>query len=202
MRYGIDLKENNKQLPQFADVKREDNTLNFTGNLSDGPNLDAIKFLLEKILPMLWERKLEVKIYFLGVGAPDFLKNHPDERIIVTGFVDSLIPYMKKTSLFVSPLFFGAGTKTKVLEVMGHGKVVVGTKESFTEIECQDERDCIVIDPPRDTEQWVNKIISLLVDKDRIRQVEVEAKKTVESHHDWEVNKLAYVKELTAIKGS
>lgn len=200
MRFGIDLERNRKEFPKYENVLREENTLIFTGNLSYGPNLDAIHFLLDEVLPRVWSKKPEVKIYFLGGGAPEFLKNHPDQRIIVTGFVDSLVPFMKKTSLFVSPLFFGAGTKTKVLEAMGYGKAVVGTRDSFTEIVCEDRKNCIVIDPPRDGSVWANTIIELLNDPDRIQKIESAAQETIERNHDWKVNKEAYVKEFAAIK--
>lgn len=200
MRYGIDLKSNRVEQKKFEDETREDDTLIFTGNLSYGPNLDAINYLLNEILPKLWLKRPSVKIYFLGGGAPDFLKNHHDNRIIVTGFVDSLVPYMKKTSIFVSPLFFGAGTKTKVLEAMGFGKAVVGTEDSFTEIVCENNKSCIIVDPPKDSDQWVSKIIALLDNKSKLIEIEAEAKKTIEENHDWAVNKKAYVEELLKIK--
>jgi glycosyltransferase involved in cell wall biosynthesis len=202
MRYGIDLEKSRIEFPKYKDVEREENTLIFTGNLSYGPNLDAIHFLLNEVLPKVWEKKPEVRIYFIGGGAPDFLKNHSDKRIIVTGFVESLIPYMKKTSLFVSPLFFGAGTKTKVLEAMGYGKAVVGTRDSFTEIVCEDRKDCFVIEPAKDGDVWAKTILELLDDPVRIEKVEAAAKQSIEKNHDWKVNKQAYVEELLKIKGS
>jgi glycosyltransferase involved in cell wall biosynthesis len=202
MRYGIDIDKSNAELLKFKGTEKEDDTLIFTGNLSYGPNLDAIHFLLDEVLPRVWAINSKVRIYFLGGGAPQFLKNHRDNRILVTGFVESLAPYMIKTTLFVSPLFFGAGTKTKVLEAMGYGKVVVGTKDSFTEIVCEDGKDCIMIDPPRDGELWARTITDLLKDKKRIQQIEVAAKETIKSHHDWKVNKKAYVEEFLKVINS
>lgn len=202
MRYGIDLEKSRTEFPKYTEIKKEENTLIFTGNLSYGPNLDAIHFLLNEVLPRVWKRKEDVKIYFIGGGAPEFLRNHSDKRIIVTGFVESLIPYMKKTTLFVSPLFFGAGTKTKVLEAMGYGKAVVGTQDSFTEIVCEDGKDCIVVEPAKDGNVWANTILELLDDPEKVRKIEALAKETIEKNHDWKVNKQFYVEELLKIKNS
>jgi glycosyltransferase involved in cell wall biosynthesis len=146
-------------------------------------------------MPLLWKIKPEIKVYFVGAGAPERLKNFQDDRVMVTGFVESLVPYMKKAQIFISPIFFGSGTKTKVLEAMGMGKLVVGTKDSFTGILCTDGHDCLVIDPPRDMELWITKIIDVLEGKDEISKLENNARETIEKFHDWNVNKLNYVKE-------
>ncbi len=199
MRYGIDLEKINQGMDQFKDVTKEKETLLFTGNLGYGPNQDAIRFLLYSLLPKLWKIRPNVKIYFVGGGAPEYLKNFNDERVVVTGFVDSLVPYMKKTALFISPLFFGVGTKTKVLEAMGHGKAVVGTIDSFTEIVCENGEDCLMIDPPKDTEQWVKVIVELLNDPNRILEIEKSVLKKMREFHDWKEHKASYVEEMRSL---
>ena len=195
MIYGVDIEKINKENLMYDDLTEEKNSLIFTGNLSYRPNVDSTDFILDNLMPLLWKIKPEIKVYFVGAGAPERLKNFQDDRVMVTGFVESLMPYMKKAQIFISPIFFGAGTKTKVLEAMGMGKLVVGTKDSFTGILCTDGHDCLVIDPPRDMELWITKIIDVLEGKDEISKLENNARETIEKFHDWNVNKLNYVKE-------
>ena len=48
-------------------------------------------------------------------------------NIVVTGTVDSIEDYYEHTDIVVIPLTHGGGVKVKVLEALGHGKLVVST---------------------------------------------------------------------------
>ena len=49
------------------------------------------------------------------------------DRVEITGWVDSVLPYLQTATVFVAPLRMGSGTRLKILEAMAAGCAVVTT---------------------------------------------------------------------------
>ena len=105
------------------EIEKEFGTASFVGNMKTAANVDSVRMIIDKVLPH--SKKLQ-KIYFIG-GCPESLiaeyKNNP--RVEFTGRVEDLREYVKKTHLFLSPLSYGTGIKTKILEAMAMGVPVI-----------------------------------------------------------------------------
>lgn len=108
---------------QEIDVDIESGTASFVGNMKTAANVDSVRMIIEKILPL--SKKLQ-RIDFIG-GCPDSLvkEYEGNPRVHFTGRVEDLRPYVKRTNLFLSPLAYGTGIKTKILEAMAMGMPVV-----------------------------------------------------------------------------
>lgn len=102
----------------------------FNGTLDYGPNLDAVKNIIEKINPLFIKKKITCQIIICGKGLPaemNEFKNHGDKNIIYTGFVDDISAYFKGADVFINPVTFGGGIKTKLVEALGYNLNVVST---------------------------------------------------------------------------
>lgn len=95
----------------------------FNGTLHYGPNLDAVKNIVEKINPYLLEQGFNYKIMICGKGLPDEmneLRTYADKNIIYAGFVDDISIYFKGVDVFINPVVEGGGIKTKLVEALGY----------------------------------------------------------------------------------
>ena len=54
-----------------------------------------------------------------------------DPRVVVTGYVDDIRPYVRKAAVYVVPLRVGGGTRLKVLDAMAMGKAMVSTSIGY-----------------------------------------------------------------------
>lgn len=102
----------------------------FNGTLHYGPNLDAVKNILEKINPLFIQRNMAYKIIICGKGLPEELnelKNYTDKNIIYAGFVDDISVYFKGVDVFINPVNDGGGIKTKLVEALGYNLNAVST---------------------------------------------------------------------------
>ncbi|OUR98797.1 hypothetical protein A9Q84_05125 [Halobacteriovorax marinus] len=192
--YGVDTHKFDSMVSSES-VAYEEESLIFTGNFDYGPNIDGADFLVEEVMPLLWDKKPNVKLYLAGGNPSEKLKNITDKRIEVTGFVDSLVPYIQKSKIFLSPIFFGAGVKTKVLEAMYLEKIVVGTPQSFNAIYSEDGRDCLKVDDYRNPNAWVEVICETLDQFELRESIGREAKKSIQEKHDWSEVKINYLNE-------
>lgn len=93
----------------------------FIGNFNHHPNLDALSWWIEEILPPLQDLLPSVRLHVVGndpLGAAQAL-SCPGVKVV--GYVPQLLPYIHRARLSVAPLRTGAGMKGKVGESLAAG---------------------------------------------------------------------------------
>jgi glycosyltransferase involved in cell wall biosynthesis len=104
------------------------NGIAFIGNGAHAPNLDAARWLLDDVLPLVWQADPAIHCLLVGGGLPDYLQRRADHRIRISGHVADLqAGVLDQVRLTVAPLRFGAGVKGKVLESFAAGVPCVMT---------------------------------------------------------------------------
>jgi glycosyltransferase involved in cell wall biosynthesis len=101
--------------------------LAFIGSVAHDPNVDAVAWLIEQIMPRVWRRDPSITCHIVGAGWPDLVRGRLDRRIVLTGAVPELATLFDQVRLTVAPLRFGAGIKGKVLDSFAAGVPCVMT---------------------------------------------------------------------------
>lgn len=103
--------------------------LMFIGGFGHRPNVDAVKWVAEEIMPELLKYIPDVKIHILGSNAPKEVLELANDHIIMEGFVtdEQLEWFYRNVRISLVPLRYGAGIKGKVIEAMRFGTPVVTT---------------------------------------------------------------------------
>ena len=104
-------------------VSREKNTLIYPASFAYEPSLDAARFLINELIPLI----PKVKLKFVGSHIPEWIRNSATEDISVVGPVANMIPYLQTSGALVVPLKAGGGTRLKVIEALASGLPVVST---------------------------------------------------------------------------
>lgn len=146
-------------------LKPDSNYVGFLGVLNVAHNESAIKHFVKNILPKVLKVKPDVKFLIIGGGATVGLKKLASENVIFAGRVDDVREYLKKCKIFVCPLTFGSGIKTKNLESMSMGLPVVTSVIGAENIDAVSGKDWIVAESDED---FANSILKLL-DDDKLR---------------------------------
>jgi len=118
------LKKKPSQLPTFDHRAG----IFFIGSFLHKPNVDAVIYLFEKIMPIVWNKLPQLNVTIIGQNPPDEIKIMDSERFKIKGFVENLIPYLENTLASVSPLRYGAGVKGKIGQSLEYSLPVVTTK--------------------------------------------------------------------------
>jgi len=119
------------------DIGPGEKILLFNGALSYSANFEALKVILEHINPLLLSKDIRYKILICGKGLPDSfneLKEYSDKNIIYAGFVDDISAYFKASDIFLNPVMYGGGVKTKLIEAIAYNNTVISTKTGATGI--------------------------------------------------------------------
>lgn len=97
----------------------------FIGSIHE-PNIDAVKFLYEKIMPLVWKESPELKVSVIGSVADKLdIKQYPKFNFL--GFVESIEEHFMNSKIMVAPLRFGAGVKGKIGQAFEYFLPVVTT---------------------------------------------------------------------------
>lgn len=109
-----------------ADGRRR--RLLFVGNLAAKHNRAAARWLAEVLAPQL---PPEVEVALVGPGTERLVASPGGAVVRCAGEVEDVGAWIRAADLCLAPLASGAGVKTKVLDYVSHGKLVVGTPVAF-----------------------------------------------------------------------
>jgi len=178
-------------------------SLVFTGKMDFRPNVDAVLWFCQEVLPLIRRERPEVRFYIVGQSPHRrVLRLADDPAVTVTGYVDDVRPYIAGACVYVVPLRIGGGTRLKVLEAMAMRKAIVSTSlgcEGFEGL--VSGRELLIADTP---EEFARRVIELLDDTSRRERLGQAARRFVEERYDWRliVPRLERIYELHTQRGS
>ncbi len=103
----------------------------FTGAMDYWANVDAVTWFAEAVFPQLSKNYPTLKFYIVGSKATKEVIALANDRVIVTGTVDDIRPYIAHAKLAIAPLRIARGIQNKVLEAMAMGKYVIATSAAM-----------------------------------------------------------------------
>lgn len=101
----------------------------FVAGFAHPPNVDAALWLVNEIMPKVWERHPGLKVWLVGSNPTEAVRALAGPRVEVTGYVSDevLARHYAHARIAVVPLRFGAGVKSKVVEALQQGVPLVTT---------------------------------------------------------------------------
>lgn len=159
----------------------------FVGNFEYAPNADSVKLICEQILPLI---KTPFRMLFIGSVGPELKEKYQSSQVVFLGSVDDLRSVVGNASLFLSPIAYGSGVKTKIIEAMAMGKCVITNSVGFENIDAIPGQDLIVLD---NKEKIAEKIDALFADTSEIEKIGKSAKSVAKEKYTFE--KMAEVLE-------
>lgn len=166
--------------------KNDSPTLLFTAWFGYYPNTDAAIYFVKKIFPLIKKEIPNVKFYIVGKEPPEKVKMlESTEGVTVTGYVEDVRKYLSSADVSVIPLRIGGGTRIKILESMAMKVPVVSTVLGAEGLEVQDNHNIMIAG---NENEFAEKVIRLLSDKNTAEQIASNGKKLIDEKYDW--NKL------------
>lgn len=178
---------NGVDVEYFApDATPETPALIYTGGMNMFANRDAVMHFLEAIWPAIVAARPDVRFYAVGQDPPkDLLALAArDPRIVVTGYVDDIRPFVRQAAVYVVPLRVGGGTRLKVLDAMASGKAIVSTAIGCEGLDVTPDEHLVVADRP---DAFAQATLRLLADHERRRAFGAAARARVERRYAWSV---------------
>ncbi len=157
----------------------------FTGKMDYRPNVDAMFWFTENVLPLIHKQVPDTRLYIVGQKPHARLEKLRDhQHIEITGWVNDVQPFLRGATVYVAPLRMGSGTRLKILEAMAAGCAVVATTVAASGIHGDTTGALEIADEP---EKMADCIVELLQDPTQGRTIGEKARAYVKAHYDWSV---------------
>ncbi|MCA3041204.1 MAG: glycosyltransferase, partial [Rhodocyclaceae bacterium] len=151
----------------------------FIGGFRHPPNLDAITWYVENVVPILRRRNSGIVTTVIGSNAPLRLQEFAAEDFVIAGFVQDVTSFYDGAKLSFSPLRYGAGVKGKVNIAMQYGVPVVATSPSVEGMYLRHEQDVLTADT---AEAFADAMIRLNTDRDLWETLRANGLTNIETH--------------------
>ncbi len=120
----------------------------FVGSPSYWPNRQALIYADDVLFPHA-ERRLGAALTLTVVGTADQSQRSSfSPRMRFTGYVEDLDAVLTDHDIFIAPIVSGSGIKTKVIEAMSRGLVVVGSPRAFEGLAVKHLEHALVFETP------------------------------------------------------
>ncbi len=166
-----------------SEITRGKRQIVFTGKMDYRPNVDAIEWFCAAVMPMIRRRMPEFQLTVAGRNPHKRLQSLARAgEIHLTGWVESVLPYLHEAGLYVAPLRMGSGTRLKILQAMAAGCAVVSTSLGAAGLNSQARSAIVIADEPAD---FAEAILRLLDDDDKRQDLGEQSRQHVRAHYDW-----------------
>jgi len=176
IRVGVDY----NYYANFNHIIKKDGYLAFMGNLKYSANFASLKIIVERILPNL---DFNYKLIVVGNVTEEIKREYSNSKIIFTGRIDDFRPVLKECEMFISPIAYGSGIKTKIIEAISLGLPVVTNNLGIEGID--DYRDVsFVTDEFGEMSNYINKLHK---DKNLADEISANGLKLIIDNYQWNV---------------
>ena len=165
---------------------REGNTILFVGGFRHLPNLEALQWFFNEVVPILKARGVPFRVHAIGVDPPPAYAFANSEGILeLAGFRESIAEDMRSASVFICPILSGSGVRVKLLEAFAYGIPVVSTHVGAEGLATSDGEYCRLADRAQDFADAVEELL-----KDRASAAAMGERAHAYVQRDWDARQV------------
>lgn len=159
----------------------------FCGNMSYAPNVDAVRYLVEEIMPLVWENHPEATVLIAGADPKPAVralasKAMYPQQVTVSGRLPDIRDAYASSKVFVAPMRIGSGLQNKLLEAMAMQKPCVTTSLANAALGATSGEQLFVGDSK---EELANYISTLLDDEELRVRIAADGNRFVHERYSW-----------------
>ncbi len=176
IRNGVDM---DFFVPLMRETKQE---IVFTGNMNYPPNVDAARFLVKEIMPLVWRRKPEIRLLLAGAGPHPKVRALEGAKVKVSGWLDDIREAYAASDVFIAPMRMGTGLQNKLLEAMAMKTPCVTTPLANAALKAREKEEILIGETPR---ELADALLYLLENPGQRRQMAERAYAFVKKNFHW-----------------
>jgi glycosyltransferase involved in cell wall biosynthesis/Flp pilus assembly protein TadD len=153
-------------IPNIHDVKKTSTSFFqrknfcFFGNFNVNHNVDAVKFFIGQIFPLILRTYPDIEFHIFGSYSERYSELFKSNNVKVLGHIEDLEKLLSNYRLFVCPLTYGAGMKGKIGLAASVGLPIVTTSIGAEGFEFIDGEHCFIANDPDEFAEKCKQIIS------------------------------------------
>jgi sugar transferase (PEP-CTERM/EpsH1 system associated) len=167
----------------------------FTGAMDYWPNVDAVTWFVNEMLPPLRGAWPALRLHIVGRNPTATVRAMAGDAVAVSGTVHDVRPYLQHAAVGVAPLRLARGLQNKILEAMAMGRPVVAASACAEAIAATPGKELFCA---ADAPGFVRQIDTLLRDPVRAAAVGLAGRQRVLRDYSWRSHLSALDRHLAA----
>jgi sugar transferase (PEP-CTERM/EpsH1 system associated) len=183
----VECVPNGVDVAQFQPAERHERsrTVVFTGLMNYPPNIDAVTWFCDAVLPIIHRTHPDIQFSIVGdKPTRPVLALGQRRGVTVTGRVPDVRPHVADCLALIVPLRSGAGTRLKILEAMAMRRPVVSTNLGAEGLDVVPGRHILLGDTPEDLARHV---VSLIESPELADRLGSAGRDLVQTTYDWSI---------------
>lgn len=153
----------------------------FIGNLSYAPNIYAIKYAAEQIMPLLPTLTLAV----VGATPTEEISRLQSKNINIVGWIDDSRDAFNHARIMIAPMFISIGLQNKILQAMAMEIPCVITSMANNALGATPDSEVLIADSPEEFKIQINRLLS---DEDLYQKIKINARNFILKNFNWTEN--------------
>ena len=153
----------------------------FIGNLSYAPNIYAINYAAEQIMPLVPELNLAV----VGATPTSEILKLQSKQINIVGWVEDSRDAFNESKIMIAPMFISIGLQNKIIQAMSMEIPCVITSMANNALGATAEKEVLIADTP---EEFITQINRLLSDHFLYQSITTNGRKFILKNFNWTEN--------------
>lgn len=169
----------------------------FTGAMDYLPNVDAVAWFVSEVLPEIARKWPAVRFYVVGRNPVPAVRALSGERVVITGTVADVRPYLAHAAIVVAPLRIARGIQNKILEAMAMAKAVVASAACARPIDAAIGKELLQASQAC---EFIAQIDTLLGEPQRAMAIGTAARAAVLERYSWAAHLTAIDQALAEVE--
>jgi sugar transferase (PEP-CTERM/EpsH1 system associated) len=165
--------------PRQAD---KDYDLVFAGNMGYPPNIEGVLFLVNEILPYVWQALPRVKLLVAGATPTARIRALESNNVHVSGWVDDMRESYARAKIFIAPMLISIGLQNKLLEAMAMRLPCITSELANNALGGTHDRNVLVCSSPQ---EYASAILRLLEQPEEATKLSRAGHEFVKENYDW-----------------
>jgi glycosyltransferase involved in cell wall biosynthesis len=178
----IEVVANAVRIPEGVRAGASEPVVLFLGVMNYPPNAQAADVLVRDIWPSVHARVPDARLIVAG-ARPELLKSYPgtDPSVSFPGFVDDLAALYAQARVVCCPIFYGSGTRMKIVEAAGYARAIVSTRLGAEGLAFEEGREIVLRDG---VAPLADECVRLLQDPAAAERLGAAARERARERHD------------------
>ena len=153
------------------------------GNLGYPPNIEAIQFLSNEIIPAVKRYKPNIKLLITGINAPNYIKKFKSENIDIIEKFEDISDSIAISKIMLAPMKISIGLQNKILQAMAMKTPCIVSTLSNNAINAHNNKSIIEANTAA---EFAKEIMGLLNNETKSLEIGQEGYRFVKENYSWE----------------
>ncbi len=166
--------------------KKTTPTLLSVGTFKWLPNVEAVKFLVKKVWPLIKKKNSGINLWIVGNAPTNEILAYAkqDKQILVSGKISDIREAFNGAHILLAPVFSGKGTRYKILEAMVAGTPIIATSTAVEGLKVTHGQEILIAN---EAEEMAKLALDLLNNQALQKKLSSNGRQFVITNYDWDL---------------